>query len=441
MYRIAEYTTFQGDQGIDALAAKRLLVEHIIPLEGPATSAGGVHLGPLYYYLLALPMSVVWLEPLTDAVLMALLGALSAGLTYAIADRWFGRTAGLSAATLMAISPAAIVASRSAWNPAPAPFFVLLALYGLARNGRWLVLTNVALACVIQFHYFSLGLILVLLAAELWVINRGPRSRVLWFVLGLALAATILLPLIIHEVRDGYPNLQAALSLSSSASAPGDSLPRRLYAVLVPSLVAPFLTADLELPAIPLTLILVAGVIVATVNPRYRFGALVLAAAVLAMLAQAAVYRGPIFPHYLIAYSPVLFLAVGALEALLPQWSLIGMALLAALGLSHLPFAEPERQLARSEDVAGYIARASGAQPFAIWLLAPDDSDGAYRFQLERAGHPPVSLDQPPPARMFVICQSGPCTDAQVRDAIGPGWSRIGGRVSLDGVDVVDVAS
>jgi len=42
MYDIAEYTAFQGDQGIDALAAKRLIVDGVWPVEGPATSAGGV---------------------------------------------------------------------------------------------------------------------------------------------------------------------------------------------------------------------------------------------------------------------------------------------------------------------------------------------------------------------------------------------------------------
>lgn len=443
LYRIADYTTFQGDQGIDALAAKRLLVDHIIPLEGPATSAGGVHLGPLYYYVLAIPMGLVWLEPLADAVLMAVLGAVSAGLAYAIANQWFGRTAGLCAALLMAISPAAITATRSAWNPAPAPFFVLLAVYGLARGGGWLVLTSVALACVIQFHYFSLGLILVLLAAAIWLTMRSPRSEVRWLLLGLALGATLLLPLIIHEVNDGYPNLHAALGLASSAPAAGDTLPRRLYAVLVPSLVAPFLTAAIEPLAVLVTVVLVIGVIFAGANPRFRFGVVLLTATLLAMLAQAAVYRGPIFPHYLIAYSPMLFLCVGATVALVPRWSLPGVGLLAAISLSNLPFGEPERQLSRSEHVAGYIARASAAQPFAIWLLAQDDSDGAYRFQLERIGRPPVRPDQPPPARLFVICQSGPCTDAQVHDAIGPEWASaiISHRDSIDGVEIIELAS
>jgi len=97
LFRIADYTAFQGDQGIDALAAKRLLVDHIVPLEGPATSSGGVHLGPFYYYLLATPMLVDWLDPLADAVIMAGFGAAAAGLVYVLTREWFGRVPALVA--------------------------------------------------------------------------------------------------------------------------------------------------------------------------------------------------------------------------------------------------------------------------------------------------------------------------------------------------------
>src|SRR5882672_5063133 len=150
LYRIAEYTIFQGDQGVDALAVKRLLVDHQLLLEGPATSAGGVHLGPAYYYLLALPMFLRWLDPVADAVLMAVLGGAAVGMVFWLAQRWFGLWPALVAAALYAISPAAIQAAQSAWNPSPAPFFVMLAVLALdnaRRNasGAWLLLVGAAL--------------------------------------------------------------------------------------------------------------------------------------------------------------------------------------------------------------------------------------------------------------------------------------------------------
>src|SRR5205823_10974697 len=133
-------------------------------------SAGGVHLGPLYYYLLALPMVVAGFDPLWQAVMMAVFGALAVGVLYWLLFVWFGWLAALLGALLYAVSPSAIVASRSAWNPAPGPLFVLLALAGLAMarrrgDGRWLLLLGFGLGCAIQFHYFTVAVVVVGFAA------------------------------------------------------------------------------------------------------------------------------------------------------------------------------------------------------------------------------------------------------------------------------------
>ncbi len=234
LYRIAEYTAFQGDQGIDALAARRLLVDHQVLLEGPATSAGGVHLGPAYYYLLALPMLVDWLDPLADAVLVALLGAAAVGIVFVLARRWFGFWPAVAAAGLFALSPPAIVAARSAWNPAPAPFFTGLALLGLdnarqTKNGRWLLLTGFGLGIVIQLHYFSIAIVgvsMLFSAALVWR-HRNFKKAALG---GLTVFVLLLSPLIANELLNSFPNLSAATKLSGIA-APQESAARRLYEV------------------------------------------------------------------------------------------------------------------------------------------------------------------------------------------------------------------
>jgi bifunctional DNase/RNase len=237
LYRIQDYTAFQGDQGVDALVVKRFLVDGVLPLEGPATSAGGVHLGPFYYYLLALPMRLDWLDPLADAALMALLGGLTTGLVYLLARSWFGRIPALVAASASAVSPAAIVASRSAWNPAPTPFFVLLALLGIeasrrTADGRWLVLVGPALACLLQLHYFTLAVAGVLTIAAAWLVVKSRSIRWAgWMVLGLALGGVLFAPLLLHELTTGFPNLHAASELlvgGAVVAARPDSLQRRL---------------------------------------------------------------------------------------------------------------------------------------------------------------------------------------------------------------------
>ncbi|HEY3063986.1 MAG TPA: glycosyltransferase family 39 protein [Chloroflexota bacterium] len=416
---------FQGDQGIDALAARRLVLEHSWPLEGPATSAGGVHLGPLYYYLLALPMAVGGFDPLLEAVLMVALGSLAVGLLYWISKSWFGPWVAAIAAGLYAISPAAIVASRSAWNPAPAPFFLLLALLGLARahqtqRGRWLVLTGFGAGCLIQFHYFTLGVIAVCLIAVGLQLKRH-RGSVL---LSVAVFVALLAPFIWHELQNGLPNIQAAGNLAATSQPSPDSMPRRLYAVLALGLVGGFLTAGVEPLAAIAALAIGTGLVLGLITQRsYPY---VLIAALLGVtLLQVVGYRGPIFEHYFVPLAPLLYLAVAAAATAVPVRVAGALALgLGALNLANSPLREePLFHLARAENVASAIAARANDEPYALWLFAQGDADGAYRYQLDRLGRPPARPDAPLPRRLFILCQQEPCDIMRRQSAVGPDWA------------------
>ena len=59
-WKLPEYMTFLGDEGRDALMIKRILETGDIPLIGPPTSIGNIYLGPLYYYMMTLPMAIFW---------------------------------------------------------------------------------------------------------------------------------------------------------------------------------------------------------------------------------------------------------------------------------------------------------------------------------------------------------------------------------------------
>jgi 4-amino-4-deoxy-L-arabinose transferase-like glycosyltransferase len=426
VYRIAEYTAFQGDQGIDALAARRLLVDHQVLLEGPATSAGGVHLGPAYYYLLALPMLVDWLDPLADAVLMAVLGAAAVGIVFVLARRWFGLWPAVAAAGLFAISPPAIVAARSAWNPAPAPFFTCLALLGLdnarrTNNGRWLLLTGFGLGIVIQLHYFSVaivGVVTLFSAALVWR-HRSFKNAALG---GAGVFVLLLWPLIANELLNGFPNLRAAMRFSDATTAQ-ESAARRLYEVFGLGLVGDFLTANWEPVAIVVSVALLFGL---AIQRQREFERGLIGALLAATVAQAMLYRGPIFEHYWLPVAPVLFLAFAAALSAVPRTQLVqatAVAALVAINLWSSPLRQqPENQLARTWAVAQQIASAAQGEPFGLWLTTPGESDAAYRFQLERIGRPAAAADGPQPTQLFIICPGAVCDMSQARQQVGADW-------------------
>src|SRR5579884_792368 len=163
-YKISGYMTFLGDEGRDALVIQGILVNHHIPLLGPPSSVGNIYLGPLYYYMMAIPMAIFWLNPVAAAGMDAIIGVATICLIYFLSRQWFGKEAAVTSALLYAISPVTIIYSRSSWNPNPAPFFALLSLLGwyLARvkeDYRWFTLTGFSLAAAVQMHYLSLILL------------------------------------------------------------------------------------------------------------------------------------------------------------------------------------------------------------------------------------------------------------------------------------------
>src|SRR5690348_8635362 len=91
LYKISGYMTFLGDEGRDALVIQGILVNHHIPLLGPPTSVGNMYLGPLYYYMMAIPMALFWLNPVAAAVMDAAIGTATVFLIYFFGRSWFGK--------------------------------------------------------------------------------------------------------------------------------------------------------------------------------------------------------------------------------------------------------------------------------------------------------------------------------------------------------------
>src|SRR5206468_6901722 len=115
------------------------------------------------------------------------------------------------------------------------------------------------------------------------------------------------------------------------------------------------------------------------------FGTGLITVLLAATVAQGLVYRGPIFAHYWLAVSPVLFLAVAAGVSMVPHRRLalvatgVGVAALLGVNVWAAPFRQPpEQQLAHSEAVAAAIGAAAAGEPFLIRLASSDESDGAY---------------------------------------------------------------
>ncbi|MDO8669058.1 MAG: glycosyltransferase family 39 protein, partial [Candidatus Buchananbacteria bacterium] len=228
-YQLAGYMTFLGDEGRDAIVIKNMLVDHHFPLIGPPTSVGNIYLGPLYYYMMAVPMAVLWLNPVAAAGMNAFLGVAIVAFVYYLGKLWFNRAAGLIAAYLYAISPVTIIYSRSSWNPNPAPLFALLSIFSLYKlhksgNFLWLILTGLSVGAALQMHY--LAVILIPIAGLLWLYEIFLRKNIINmknFIIGSSLGIfafiLMMLPLVFFDLRHNFLNTRAIFKLFSDGSA------------------------------------------------------------------------------------------------------------------------------------------------------------------------------------------------------------------------------
>ena len=214
LYKIDAYMTFLGDEGRDVLIVKRMIVDHKWTLLGPTASVGGFFMGPIYYYFM-LPFLWIWkLNPVGTAVMVALIGIMTIYIVYRTGYTMFGKTEGLGAAFLYALSPLVIAYSRSSWNPNIVPFFSTLLLYlcfRIVTNEKWQYLfwVGLILGIGIQLHYTFLFLFF---ASGLWLLIHGHENKhIRWY--GAAFIGFILgfSPFLAFEIRHGFTNTRSIL--------------------------------------------------------------------------------------------------------------------------------------------------------------------------------------------------------------------------------------
>jgi len=206
LYRIADYATFLGDEGRDALVVKRMIVDHKFTLLGPSTSIGNLYLGPVYYYFMLLPLWLARLDPVGPAIMVAVFGVATVYLIFKLGNEFFGSPTGLIAASLYSVSWPIISHSRFSWNPNPTPFFAALAVYALLKllksdRGFWIIVVGFCLGVCTQLHYISW---LFVISSLVTILFLRPRISGKWYILGAGAFLIPILPLLFFEVRHHF---------------------------------------------------------------------------------------------------------------------------------------------------------------------------------------------------------------------------------------------
>lgn len=446
-YNLRDGIVFLGDEGRDALAVKRIVLDLNPTLLGPTASVGGFYLGPVYYYMIAPFFLLFGMDPVGGAVFVALTGVATLVLLYWFVRHLFGTQAAMVSSLFYAVSPGILRFSRSSWNPNPIPFFILLSIislyWGIKTSTKKLIfISGMFLGIVIQLHYLGListgaiGLTLLLLTNKsIWIKN------VLSMVAGFLLGASMYLA---FELRHGFPNVRAVIEfVTREGGATGvrdwnlvnlfiETNRFNLEAVLGQWSLEYTYTATL----IFLGLILVAFVRRVRSKLEIELGEKVIFAYWLIGTLGMMMYRGQWHYHYFSILFIVPFLLLGWLIGQINRKAkielfLISVPLALLLAVEAPTWSSGSKLIDQTERVSQAVIDLSEGEPFNFALITDGNSDHAYRFFLEINDAEPTPLEEGVETQLIAVCEKYP--EPTCAPLGNPLWEIAGfGRAEID---------
>ena len=458
LFRISSYMTFLGDEGRDALVWLRM-TKGKLTLIGPQTSIGNMYLGPLYYYLM-FPFYVV-LGTAGPSIGVALFAGATTFLLWLFGKEWFSERVGFLSAFLYAISPVAIVLSRSSWNPNVMPFFSLLVIWGIWQFWQkdkfyWLAIDGVLLSFAVQSHY--LGILLVPVVGLFFIVklidlkkNKNKKIKKLLFNFALCTLNFVLLtalPLIWFDLRHNFINYQSFYKFFSERQATVNFRPYKAIPQLWPlwqMLVTRLVAGSNEKLGFYISLILpiVGGFLLRsdllTGQTSSRVLKLILVWLGIGLLGMG-LYKQHIYDHYFGFLFPAIFLLTAVILEKIWNFRKFGRIIsvtifmvLVIFSLQEIPLKyAPSFQMSRTAEIDQKIVAETKGEPFNLSLIAKQNYDAGYRYFLEKWGKKAIEIDpqraeETITEQLFVVCEEKECqpTSHPQAEIANFGWSKI----------------
>ncbi len=484
LYRIDEYMTFLGDEGRDAIVVRRLLVNFDPVLVGPGTSIGNMYLGPLYYYMMAPALLLANFSPVGPSIQIALLGTLTVFFIWYIARFWLSNTmstlqgasfkgVALGAALLYAISPAAIIFSRSSWNPNIMPFFSLLTIWSIwkvwvEKSYKWLIVLGIAYAFVLNSHY--LGLLLVPTILIYWLSSlrkvKGKRQEVKVFakysLLGLGIFVILMSPLVIFDARHEFRNFKAMQEFithrDSSFKGIDEAVSNisKVYTNMFTRLVGGRNDAVGLVIAVAVFILSTLMIYINIVKRKFSSPLFLVVLWIVIGVVGLAFVEREIYDHYMGFLFPTPYLLLAALikeaqglklktkgRILVSAFLLSAFSILLYVNLANSPLKDnTSRQLQRSIVVAQKIFDESNGKRFNLAVLAERNYEDGYKYFLETWGaevlHADIWDKSTIGDELFVVCEKprdkcDPTHDPKA-EIVNFGWTKIENEWEIGGV-------
>lgn len=124
-------------------------------------------------------------------------------------------------------------------------------------------------------------------------------------------------------------------------------------------------------------------------------------------------YKGQLYPHYFGFLFPLPFILIGITLAMFlysRKARMVGIIATAALLFINLTnqkiWGKGSNLIDQTKNVAEEVAELAQREPFNFALITNGNSDHAYRYFLEIAGHRPTMLEEQVTGQLIVVCEN-----------------------------------
>jgi len=416
VYHIGDFNNFFHDQGRDALVVKRIIVDKKLTLLGPQTTAPGVYLGPLYYYLSIIPLVLTNLNPVGMDYMVAIFGTGAILLIYLLVKEMFGKNIAFLTSALYATSPVVIAFSNHAWNPNPLPFFMLLTVLGIYKvfesgNERYWLAIFIGMACAVQIHLFSIVLLPLLIF--FWLARKYKVGNWKTFLASLAAGIMVLFPWFLFEIRHGFLNTRNLFNfiIGEKVGVSGVGFIERVSSAV-------YWLGSLVASGGIFVYLFFALLIFAVIVHFRRFETKLILVWFLMGLLVIGIYQGIYQPYHSLFLTPLPFLFFALIAASLwrSRWLsylvIFAACVVVFFNLQSYDFEKKGNRLGQLVSVAKIIKAdldEGGAQQFNLAALTArfDHNAMDYRYFLEMEGARALGLDEFSKAEILYVISEG----------------------------------
>lgn len=207
-YGIESYPdkTFGWDQARDAWKVRDIL-KGMLVLDGPKTGIGNMHLGPLYFYLLAPFFAFTKLDPVASIYFTIVVNIATFIVLYLVTKKLFSEKAAIFAVFLYSTSNYIIKQNQIPWNVSLVPATSILLFYTLFRirtGGKkyWYIILGILTGLFFHLHFTAVFLPPIILLS-LFPYEKNIKNFLL-LCGSFAIAAFFLIPTLVFDLKSAH---------------------------------------------------------------------------------------------------------------------------------------------------------------------------------------------------------------------------------------------